>query len=76
MIFTKEEIKSILIIHYGGEEEYEDFIKEAKELETKIFNYLIKNEKYLTIRNKNKDDIKNYILDELDKQAKGYGEFS
>lgn len=76
MIFTKEEIKSILITHYGGEEEYEDFIKEAKELETKIFNYLIKNEKYLTAINKKKDDIKNFILDELDKQAKGYGEFS
>ena len=43
MIFTNEEIKSILITHYGGEEEYEDFIKEAKELETKIFNYLMKN---------------------------------
>ena len=73
MIFTNEEIKSILITHYGGEEEYEDFIKEAKELETKIFNYLIKNEKYLM--DKKKYDIKNFILDELDKEAKGYGEF-
>lgn len=73
MIFTKEEIKSILITHYGGEEEYENMIEEANELETKITNYLLKNEKYLS--NKKKDDMKNFILDELDKEAKGYGIF-
>jgi hypothetical protein len=73
MIFTKEEIKSILITHYGGEEEYENMIEEANELETKISNYLLKNVKYML--NKKKDDIKNFILDELDKEAKGYGVF-
>lgn len=74
MIFTIQEITNILISHYGGKEEYEDFIDEAKMLETKILNYLSKNEKYF--ENKKKDEIRNHILDELDKEAKGYGEFS
>lgn len=73
MIFTIDEIKTILITHYGGEEEYEDFIDEAKELEVKIFKYLLANEK--SLMNKKKDELINFILDELDKEAKGYGEF-
>lgn len=73
MIFTIEEIKSILITHYGGEEEYRDFIDEATELELKILKYLITNEKSLL--NKKKNELTNFILDELAKESKGYGEF-
>jgi hypothetical protein len=73
MIFTVEEIKNILITHYGGEDEYNDFIDEAKDLETKISNYLITNEKSLL--NNLKSELVYHILDELTKEAKGYGIF-